>query len=92
MVLWDGVERRAKSVDRRTTERRRSLRYTADTVIVIEGITWIDNEGTDRRRKIRRQQDRERLAKRILDDALFWSLAPFAFRLANFNCLPSGAV
>ena len=71
MVLWDGVERRAKSVDRRTTERRRSLRYTADTVIVIEGITWIDNEGTDRRRKIRRQQDRERLAKKILDDALF---------------------
>ena len=71
MVLWDGVERRASSADRRTTERRRSLRYTADTVIVIEGITWIDNEGTDRRRKIRREQDRERLAKRILDDALF---------------------
>ena len=71
MVLWDGVERRASSADRRTTERRRSLRYTADTVIVIEGITWIDNEGTDRRRKIRRQDDRERLAKRILDDALF---------------------
>jgi hypothetical protein len=71
MTLWNGVERRASSVDRRTTERRRSLRYTADTVIVIEGITWVDNEGTDRRRKIRRQEDRERLAKRIIDDALF---------------------
>jgi hypothetical protein len=71
MALWDKVERRASSADRRATERRRSLRYTADTVIVIEGITWIDNEGTDRRRKIRRQKDRERLAKRILDDALF---------------------
>ena len=71
MALWDGVERRSSSVDRRTIERRRSLRYTADTVIVIEGITWIDNEGTDRRRKIRRQIDRERLARRILDDSLF---------------------
>ena len=46
------------------------MRYTADTLVIIEGVTWLDNEGTDRRRKIRRQQDRERLAKRILDDAL----------------------
>lgn len=70
MALWDGVERRSSSADRRATERRRSLRYTADTVIVVEGITWIDNEGTDRRRKIRRQEDRERLAKKILDNTV----------------------
>ena len=70
MTLWNGVERRSSTVDRRKTERRRSMRYTADTLVIIEGVTWLDNEGTDRRRKIRRQQGRERLARRILDDAL----------------------
>ena len=71
MSLWDGVERRSSPIDRRRTERRRSMRYTADTLVIIEGVTWIDNEGTDRRRKIRRQEDRERLAKRILEDTLY---------------------
>ena len=56
--------------DRRKNERRRSIRYTADTLIVIDGVTWIDNEGTDRRRKVRRRDDRERIAKRILDDSV----------------------
>jgi hypothetical protein len=56
--------------DRRKNERRRSIRYTADTLIVIDGVTWIDNEGTDRRRKVRRREDRERIAKRILDDSV----------------------
>ena len=56
--------------DRRKQERRRSMRYTADTLIVIEGVTWIDNEGTDRRRKVRRREDREKIAKKILEDAL----------------------
>jgi hypothetical protein len=46
------------------------MRYTADTLIVIEGVTWIDNEGTDRRRKVRRRGDRERIARKILEDAL----------------------
>jgi hypothetical protein len=32
---------------------------------------WIDNEGTDRRRKIRRKDDRDRIVKKILDDTLF---------------------
>ena len=45
------------------------MRYTADTLIVLEGVTWIDNEGTDRRRLIRRRDDRERIAKKIIDDA-----------------------
>jgi hypothetical protein len=69
MFLGDGVERRSK-IDRRKEERRRSIRYTADTLIVIDGVTWIDNEGTDRRRKVRRRQDREQIAKHILDDAI----------------------
>jgi hypothetical protein len=69
MSSWDGVERRTVK-ERRKQERRRSMRYTADTLIVIDGVTWIDNEGTDRRRKVRRREDRERIARRILDDNL----------------------
>jgi hypothetical protein len=63
------AERRT-TTERRKTERRRSMRYTADTLIVIDGVTWIDNEGTDRRRKVRRKEDRERIAKRIIDDTI----------------------
>lgn len=69
MSSQNRVERRNKE-ERRRQERRRSIRYTADTLIVIGGVTWIDNEGTDRRRRVRRQEDRERIAKRILDDSL----------------------
>ncbi len=64
-----GVERRG-SKERRRNERRRSIRYTAETLIVIGGVTWIDNEGTDRRRKVRRKDDRERIARMILADKL----------------------
>ena len=39
-------------------------------LVVIDGVTWIDNEGTDRRRKVRRKDDRERIARQILDDTL----------------------
>jgi len=69
MSYWVGIERRSRK-ERRLQERRRSTRYTAETLIVIGGVTWIDNEGTDRRRKVRRRQDRERIAKTILDDTL----------------------
>ena len=62
------VERRDRN-ERRKQERRRSIRYTAETLIVIGGVTWIDNEGTDRRRKVRRKDDRQRLARQILEDA-----------------------
>jgi len=63
------VERRTAK-ERRRQERRRSTRYTADTLVVVAGVTWIDNEGTDRRRKVRRRSDRERIARKILDDTL----------------------
>jgi len=63
------AERRNKT-ERRKEERRRSVRYTSETLIVIGGITWIDNEGTDRRRKVRRKDDREQIARKILDDNL----------------------
>ncbi|PYT06647.1 MAG: hypothetical protein DMF60_08910 [Acidobacteria bacterium] len=63
------VERRDRN-ERRRQERRRSIRYTAETLIVIGGVTWIDNEGTDRRRKVRRKDDRERLARNILEDSM----------------------
>jgi len=68
MSISDGIDRRSPN-DRRREERRRSMRYTADTLIVIRGVTWIDNEGTDRRRKVRRREDRERIARRVLDDS-----------------------
>ena len=65
MSLWDGVERRL-SEDRRKGERRTSMRSSVFTLVVIDGITWIDNEGTDRRHSLRRLSDRERLASRII--------------------------
>jgi hypothetical protein len=69
MSSWDGIERRDRD-DRRRGERRRSMRYTADTLIVIDSVTYIDNEGTDRRRKVRRREDRERIARKILGEIL----------------------
>lgn len=66
MTEQDDKERRA-SRERRKEERRRSTRYTAETLIVIDNVTWLDSEGTDRRSKIRRREDRERLAKKIVD-------------------------
>lgn len=44
------------------------MRYTADTLIVLDGITWIDNEGTDRRLKVRRRNDREFIAQKVLNN------------------------
>lgn len=68
MSSGKSVERRNNN-ERRQQERRRSIRYTAETLIVIGGVTWIDNEGTDRRRKVRRKDDRERIARKILEAA-----------------------
>jgi len=69
MSEWDGVERRKVGVERRKEERRRSMRYTSEVLIILDNITWIDSEGTDRRCKIRRREDRERIARRILESS-----------------------
>ena len=66
MPQWDGTERRV-TPDRRMDERRQSMRYTVGTLIVIDNVTWIDTEGTDRRRLIRRLDDRERIARLIIE-------------------------
>jgi len=58
---------RRKSSERRIRERRSSIRFSAATLIVVDGITWLDDEGDDRRQFIRRRADRERIAARILD-------------------------
>ena len=65
MTDWNGKDRRSAE-ERRKQERRRSIRYTAATLVVIDNITWIDTEGTDRRHKIRRREDRERIARLII--------------------------
>ena len=69
MPEWDGIERRKTTIERRREERRRSMRYTSEMLIVLDNITWIDSEGTDRRRIIRRREDRERIARRILESS-----------------------
>ncbi len=70
MTSWDGVERRL-SEDRRKGERRTSMRTSVYTLVVIDGITWIDNEGTDRRRNLRRRSDREWLASKIINGIFY---------------------
>ncbi len=63
-MAWDGIERRTGK-DRRAFERRRTMRYNVHTLIVIDGITWIDAEGGERRHLIRRREDRIALANKI---------------------------
>lgn len=67
-MTWDGVERRM-SKDRRVVERRRTMRYNVNTLVVIDGITWVDPKGTDRRQHIRRLDDRVSLADKIIQYA-----------------------
>jgi hypothetical protein len=63
-MAWDGTEKRA-GADRRVKDRRRWLRYSACNLIIVDGITWVNDQGTDRRQFIRRLRDRLRLAQRI---------------------------
>ena len=65
-MAWNGEERRAGK-DRRLVERRRTTQYRVHTLVVIDGITWIDAAGTDRRLTIRRREDREHLARKIVE-------------------------
>ena len=67
MESRDGTDRRQRS-ERRKEERRRSMRYLVDTLIVVDGVTWVDTDGSNRRRKIRRRDDRERLVRKISVD------------------------
>ena len=63
-MAWDGEDRRSGK-ERRLVERRRTTRYNIHTLVIIDGITWIDADGTDRRRLIRRREDREKLARKV---------------------------
>jgi hypothetical protein len=38
------------------------MRYNASTLLIIDGITWVDPEGGERRHAVRRRSDREALA------------------------------
>jgi len=42
------------------------MRYDARMLLIIEGRTWIDPEGGERRRKVRRNADRYALATKFL--------------------------
>jgi hypothetical protein len=64
-MTWQGVERRSGK-DRRVVERRKTTRYDARALVVVDGITWIEEQGTARRSHIRRRADRERIATRFL--------------------------
>lgn len=62
---WRGEERRS-SGERRVVERRRTMRYDVRTLLIIDGITWIDPDNTERRRNVRRRGDRDTLAIKFL--------------------------
>jgi hypothetical protein len=68
-MTWRGAERRL-SRERRVVERRRTMRYNVRTLLIVDGITWVDPEGDERRRGIRRRGDRESVAIKFVQHAL----------------------
>lgn len=42
------------------------MRYNVQTLLVVDGITWVDPEGADRRHHVRRLSDRVRLAEKVI--------------------------
>lgn len=68
-MTWRGKERRSDR-ERRVVERRRTMRYNVRTLLIVDGITWVDPEGDERRRGIRRQADRESVAIKFVQHAL----------------------
>ena len=64
-MVWDGEERR-RTNERRVVERRRTMRYNVRTLLVVDGITWIDPDDAERRKHIRRRRDREALAIKVV--------------------------
>lgn len=68
-MSWRGKDRRTER-ERRLVERRRTMRYNVRTLVIVDGITWIDPEGDERRRGIRRRADRESVAIKFVQHAL----------------------
>lgn len=68
-MSWRGEERRSDR-ERRVVERRRTMRYNVRTLLIVDGITWVDPEGEERRRRIRRRADRESVAIKFVQHAL----------------------
>ena len=68
-MSWPGRERRSDR-ERRLVERRRTMRYNVRTLVIVDGITWIDPEGDERRHGIRRRADRESVAIKFVQHAL----------------------
>ena len=60
-MTWPEDERRVGQ-ERRHFERRRTMSYNVLTLLIIDGITWIDSDGGERRRRVRRRADREAIA------------------------------
>lgn len=60
-MTWRGQDRRVAN-ERRLLERRRTMSYNVHTLLIIEGITWVDPDDAKRRRQVRRRADREALA------------------------------
>jgi len=60
-MTWRGQERRVAS-ERRLVERRHTMNYNVRTLLIIDGITWVDPDDAKRRRQVRRRADREALA------------------------------
>jgi hypothetical protein len=65
-MSWNGEERRSGN-DRRELERRRTMEYNVETLLIVDGKTWIDPGGRAQRKRIRRASDREWLARRIIE-------------------------
>jgi len=64
-MAWQGEERRSGK-ERRVVERRKTSPYRVKSLVVIDGITWVEQRDDARRSRIRRREDRERIAKRFL--------------------------
>ena len=60
-MMWRGQERRV-ATERRLVERRHTMNYNVRTLLIIDGITWVDPDDAQRRRQVRRRADREALA------------------------------
>ena len=63
------IEEKRLRTERRVIERRHTMPYNLRTLLIVDGLTWVDPEGSERRRRIRRRADRETLAAKVLKRA-----------------------